>query len=499
MVRPIYVYDPHICCTTCGWNRLTDGNEQARGEDAVPMTEFGLIRSIKNGGNGDEIKNVKLNDVYAKGTIGNVGSLVGVFEATTAHNLTLDNNNVGEVRIEVTGNNVGGLIGKVDKVTTLTIDHNTVGNSQYNTGYIKGKNNVGGAVGYVKQGDNGTLEITDVDVDLAQDIEAKAADAAGLVGYAEVKASTLKDATVAAKNIKAGTNNAAGLIAELKGENSKSYAVKVAVKENIEAGDQFAAGLVAYEGATTRFDVMASDIKAGTIKAENGYVGGAVAYAPKGTVTFGCTNDNSSIFNWDTERKGKHLLNKVEVGTLAGAYNVGGFIGNNANNANVYLGGYGDEKDRGNSTDGNSVIITKFKNTKTNLGDYFKTTGSEANSHLAGTMSNIVGKLDGKLYINESVLTVIDNLDGTMKKAVGYTHHNDQGATPSQFIRLFWGDSNGYVGFGKSGNYFIDNDTNDMGNVRNAVVGDQALNTNGFNLYKLDADYNTKSKNAPAE
>jgi hypothetical protein len=399
----------------------------------------------------------------------------------------------------VNGDNVGGLIGKVNKVTTLTIDHNTVGNSQYNTGYVKGNNNVAGLVGYVKEGQNGTLVIKDTDVDLAKDIEAAAANAAGLVGNAIVKASTLEDATVAAKNIKAGKNNAAGLIAKLIGENSKSYAVKVDVKEMIEAGDQFAAGLVAYEGATTRFDVIGSDIKAGTIKAENGYVGGEVAYAPKGTVSFGTTNDNTNIFVWATERQGKKLLNKVEVGTLAGAYNVGGFVGNNANNANVYLGGYGDEKDRGNSTDGNSVIITKFVNTKTNLGDYFKTTGSEANSHLAGTMSNIVGKLDGKLYINESVLTVVDNLDGTMKKAVGYTHHNDQGATPSQSIRKFWGDSNGYVGFGKSGNYFIDNDINDMGNVRNAVVGDQALNTNGFNLYKSDADYNTKSKNAPAE
>ena len=498
MVRPIYVYDPHICCTTCGWNRLTNGTEQAAGEGAVAMTEFGLIRSIKNGGDNDSIKNVKLNDVYAKGTIGNVGSLVGYFEATTAHPLTLDNNNVGEVRIEVTGDNVGGLIGKVNKVTTLTIDHNTVGNSQYNTGYVKGNNNVAGLVGYVKEDGNGSLVIKDTDVDLAKDIEAAAANAAGLVGNAIVKASTLEDATVAAKNIKAGKNNAAGLIAELIGENSKSYAVKVDVKENIEAGEQFAAGLVAYENATTKFSVLGADVKAGTIKSENGYVGGLVAYAPKGLVEFGCGAPNIDLWDWNTLRKGKNLENKVVVNTLASAYNVGGFIGNNANNANVYLYGY-DYNNLGTSTCKNSVNITKFENTKTDLDNYFKTTGSEANSHLAGTMSNIAGKVDGKLYINESFLTVVDNLDGTMKKAVGYTHHNDQGATPSQSIRKFWGDSNGYVGFGKSGNYFIDTDNEDMGNVRNAVVGDQALNTNGFNLYKLDADYNTKSKNAPAE
>lgn len=497
MVRPIYVYDPHICCTTCGWNRLTNGIEQDT-EDAVAMTEFGLIRSIKNGGDNDSIKNVKLNDVYAKGTIGNVGSLVGYFEATTAHPLTLDNNNVGEVRIEVTGDNVGGLIGKVNKVTTLTIDHNTVGNSQYNTGYVKGNNNVAGLVGYVKEEGNGSLVIKDTDVDLAKDIEAAAANAAGLVGNAEVKASTLEDATVAAKNIKAGKNNAAGLIAKLIGENSKSYAVKVAVKENIEAGEQFAAGLVAYENATTKFSVLGADVKAGTIKSENGYVGGLVAYAPKGLVEFGCGAPNIDLWDWNTLRKGKNLENKVVVNTLASAYNVGGFIGNNANNANVYLYGY-DYNNLGTSTCKNSVNITKFENTKTDLDNYFKTTGSEANSHLAGTMSNIVGKLDGKLYINETFLTVVDNLDGTMKKAVGYTHHNDQGATPSQSIRKFWGDSNGYVGFGKSGNYFIDTDNVDMGNVRNAVVGDQALNTNGFNLYKSDADYDTKSKNAPAE
>lgn len=498
MTRPIYTYDPHICCTTCGWNRPTDTTTDAPGTPEVPMTEFGLIRSIKNAGDGDEIKNVKLNDVYADGTINDVGSLVGYFEATTAHPLTLENNNVGEVRINTTGDNVGGLIGKVDKVTTLTIDHNTVGNSQYNTGYVKGNNNVAGLVGYVKEDGNGSLVIKDTDVDLAKDIEAAAANAAGLVGNAIVKESTLEDATVAAKNIKAGKNNAAGLIAELIGVNSKSYAVKVDVKENIEAGEQFAAGLVAYENATTKFSVLGADVKAGTIKSENGYVGGLVAYAPKGLVEFGCGAPNIDLWDWNTMRKGKNLENKVVVNTLASAYNVGGFIGNNANNANVYLYGY-DYNNLGTSTCKNSVNITKFENTKTDLDNYFKTTGSEANSHLAGTMSNIAGKVDGKLYINESFLTVVDNLDGTMKKAVGYTHHNDQGATPSQSIRKFWGDSNGYVGFGKSGNYFIDTDNEDMGNVRNAVVGDQALNTNGFNLYKLDADYNTKSKNAPAE
>ena len=482
LARTIYVYDPHICCTTCGWARPTDGTERANGEDAVPMEEFGLIRSIKNAGDGDEIKNVKLNDVYANGAIGNVGSLIGTFEATTAHDLTLENNYVGEVRIDVDGDNVGGLIGNVKDAKKLKIDYNTVGNSQYETGEIKGGNYVGGVIGHaeIAEDDEADLEIIDTTVDLAKNIEADEADAAGLVGYVKAASVTLTNDQVAAKNIIATEgNNAAGFVAELIGKKAIVRAAKVDVEENIEAGDQFAAGLVAYDGAETSLIVRSSDIKANTIKSENGYVGGEVAYIPAGNVEFGYSTYTSA------EQAGKHLVNNVEVETLASAYNVGGFIGNNANNATVLLAG--NATNSGSSTSENSVKITKFENTKEDLGSYFKTTGSEANSHLAGTMSNVAGKVDGILQINESKLTVEDNLDGDMKKAVGYTYHNDQGATPNQSTRLFWGDSNGYVGFGKSGNYYIAQ--SNTFTSRDAVVGDQALNTNGFNLYKSEADY----------
>lgn len=486
VTRKIYIYDPHICCTTCGWNRPTDGTTDDGGSAATPLTEFGLIRSIKNAGDGDEIKNVKLNDVYATGSIGNVGSLVGTFEATTAHELTLDNNRVGEVRINVTGDKVGGLIGNVENVAELKIDYNTVGNSYATTGYIKGGNYVGGTVGYVKEADNGTLTIIDTEVAMAENIEAATANAGGLVGYSEMKTVALTKDKVAAKNIIATEgNNAAGFVANLIGDEATVIQAVVNVEQNIETGKQYAGGLVAYDGAETKLLVGSSDIDAGTIKAEDGYVGGEVAYADRGTVEFGYSNYNDAKAA-NTVYSGRNAENNVAVGTLAGAFNVGGFVGNNNNNANVYLYGYAASE---RSTLDNIVEITKFENTKDNLDSYFTTTGSEANSHLAGTMSNIVGKLDGKLYINKSKLTVTDNLDGEMKKAVGYTHHNDQGATPELATRLFWGDSNGYVGFGKSGNYFIDQDNTDMGNARNAVVGDQALNTKGFNLYKLEADY----------
>lgn len=485
VTRPIYVYDPHICCTTCGWNRPTADATDGGGNGATLLTEFGLIRSIKNGAGENEIKNVKLNDVHANGTIGNVGSLVGTYEATADNNLTLENNFVGEVRINVSGANVGGLIGNVAGVAELTIDYNTVGNSQYETGEIKGGNFVGGAVGKLVAADDGTLTITDTTVDLAKNIEAATANAGGLVGLADIDDVVLTNDKVAAKNIKAvAGDNAGGFIADLQGNTAEVRAAVVDIEENIEAGNQYAAGLVAFDGAATSLTVFSSDIDANTIKAENGYVGGEVAYADKGDVKFGYSTYIRE------EQASKHLFNDVDVETLAGAYNVGGFVGNNNNNANVYL--YGNATSTGASTSENSVTIGAFENTKgvgEALADYFKTTGSEANSHLAGTMSNVVGKLDGKLYINNSKLTVDDNLNGEMKKAVGYTYHNDQAPTPDMAVRLFWGDSNGYVGFGKSGNYFIDTDNTDMGAARNAVVGDQALNTNGFNLYKLEADY----------
>lgn len=496
VTRPIYTYDPHICCTTCGWLRPVDGATSAPGQPAIEMKEFGLIRSIKNGDGNNIIENVKLNDVHAKGTIGKVGSLVGTYEATAANNLTLENNFVGEVRIDVTGDKVGGLMGNVEGVSQMTIDYNTVGNSQYTTGEIKGGKYVGGAVGYLKQDEagNGSLTITDTTVDLAENIESSSSDAAGLVAYAKIDDIDLENDQVKAKNIKAVGDNAAGFIGEMIAEEALVREAAVEVAESIEAGNQYAAGLVSFDDATTSLTVRSSDIKVNTIKAVNGYAAGEVAYADQGDVIFGYDAYERAY------QRAKHLFNNVDVETLAASYNAGGFVGSNNNNAKVWL--LGNTTDSGASTSENSVEITTFENTKGKgdaLAPYYNTPGSEHDSHLAGTMSNIVGNLDGWLYINESKLTVVDNLNGPMKKDVGYQYHNDQLPTPGLDVRKFWGDSNGYVGFGKSGRYFIDKDNDDMGANKNAVVGDQALNTNGFNLYKLDADYNTKSKNAPAE
>ena len=183
-------------------------------------------------------------------------------------------------------------------------------------------------------------------------------------------------------------------------------------------------------------------------------------------------------------------MNKVAVDELSGAYNVGGMVGNNANNANVTI--YGAANADATAYSYTNVAIGTYSNTKSDLKTFFAgSVGSEQASHLAGTMSNIVGKVDGNLKINEKYLTVEDNLDAATKEAVGYKYRNDQQPTPGAATRFYWGDANGYVGFGKSGNYYLA-ETNAWA-AADKVRGDM-LEGNGFNLYKSEADYNTNSK-----
>jgi len=45
----VYTYDPHICCTSCGFNREKKVTPET-GTPAVELASYGLIRSIKNDG-----------------------------------------------------------------------------------------------------------------------------------------------------------------------------------------------------------------------------------------------------------------------------------------------------------------------------------------------------------------------------------------------------------------------------------------------------------------
>ena len=503
--KPVYAYDPHICCTTCGFDRHVELTLDHTGTAAVPLTSYGLIRSIiSNGADKNVITNVKLNDVYFIGkdkdgnptsVCNNVGSIVGLVNIGSA-DIDYDNNEVGEVQIDMINNSIGGMTGRIQKAGKVLINRNRVGNStdfQYGTGYVRGKNYVGGLVGYVDTNETvagvRSLKITDSKVELGKDIKASGSYAGGLVGRAfigakaDIWSTSVKTPLVKAKNF------AAGNVGYLYADEGliKEVAVDVDV---INATNQYAAGLIASNKVNT-LDIETADITIkNTLNATNGFAGGEVGYSYYGRINVG--KNFTDDVNYPTT---------IKIGTLKGAYDLGGIIGNNDNNADVYVlaGIKNNDDDKFKCTI--DIDINKFVNSKGNtveaLYTYFKPTDAEDISHLAGTISNVAGRVDGKLYVNELNLSVDDILQGAQKISVGYQNRPSMkhAGTPERF---FWGDYNGYVGWGKSGNYYLTDKSSDdavLQNAYNQVTGDQE----GFNLYREKGDdYNKTSKNAPA-
>ena len=475
--RNVYVYDPHICCTSCGWRENGTSGSIEGSNNSTPLMHFGLIRSIINDDEANVIKNVKLNDVnctpgVAIAGLDGVGSIVGYVK--TSGDITFSYDNVGEVQIDVQNDFVGGIAGHIAKAKSITIDNSTVANSEYGTGTIQGKNYVGGMVGLADAYDPESLgvnieriTIESSLVDLANNLTASESYAGGLFGKA------------VADNI------------ELKA----LYPTKVKVDGTISAGSenafgQYAGGLFGYDKATTT-NLRNAVVVAGKLSAQDGYAGGEIGYLYGGKTEIGkYVSGASNVIN-----------TAISIGEIASSYAAGGLVGNNDNNAQVAVLA-GPAKDNASNAGGSfiTIDIAQFSNTKGEgaeaLDEYYQSQGQDAKAKLAGTFSNVIGKLDGKLYINEANLDVADNLQSEMKEKVGYTLRPDQVATYPAGTRIFWGDYNGYVGAGKSGNYFFCSKSNDFENNATAVVGDQASNLNGYNLYKSAEKYSDKSKNA---
>ena len=326
---------------------------------------------------------------------------------------------------------------------------------------------------------------------LGKDITASDDYAGGLIGDNTITgAATISKTSVQAKAITA-KKFAAGFIGNIDANEGEISDAAVTVK-NIEATDQYAGGLIGYSTVDETLAMVTADITADKIKAENGFVGGELAYSNTGRVNVGL-NITESI----------NPVTNIKIGELAGSYNVCGVVGANDNNSPVYVlaGCKTNKKNASKYFNEINVEVTEFSNTKGEgaaLATYYKPSASEDMSHLAGTFSNIVGGADGYVYINENKLNVVDNLQSEMKIKVGYQQHPTQkhAGTPE---RYFWGDYNGYVGFGKSGRYYLNDATSADDGIANAhyqVTGDQQ----GFNLYReLGDDYNDfQSKNAPA-
>jgi len=513
---PIYVYDPHLCCTSCGFNRVIAGYDNVDAVADVQLTSFGLIRSI-SGTTSDtdptpdftkstskaKITNVNLNDVDFESTnaaLGNIGSIVGI---VNSKEVEMTQNKVGETKIDVAGAGIGGLAGKILAETSVKVDNNYVtGFAAQESGYVKGGAAVGGMIGNVQ---SAKIDVTMNTISLAEDIEGTT-QVGGAIGVANSPAGTTDynnflGNQVAANNIKATEGSyAGGLIGQLtapkaiigfKTNESKKIAAEtvINVAGEISASDRFAAGLVGQNDA--ELIVAAAKIDAGTVRAVEGYAGGEVGQTSK-NLQVGV--DNVTVNRVVTSA---NAVTEVNIDKLSAAFAAGGIVGANDNNAEVTLLA---TTLRGSSTYNSAINIAveAFECTKADVKTtYFDPQGDDSKAQMAGTMSNVIGLLDGNLKVTATkstaayatalgeeapvdLLDVDDNLDGDMKLAVCYDMHPDrQGNVQFEGGTAYWGDSNGLVGWGQSGSYTINN---------GQATADQAI-LGGFNLYKTQAQY----------
>ena len=515
---PYYVNDPHMCCTTCGW---IPAIYQAAGEEGTtPLTSLGLIRSYQDANDLEAIiENVNLSDVYFKteNAFNNIGAIIGIVMMQKGK-LTMQNNNVTSPRFDVAGENIGGMAGAI-AAKEIELKNNNIQDNAEEPGNIKSsKGFVGGLVGLSRSVDKTTIENNLVDIDgniegkgyvggIVGRMTTKAASAivdnevdvkditavdnyagglAGIIesqknlnfGYANTDPATRPEESVKADNIKAGKSFAGGFAGQLYAEDgdvSLCQAV-VNVKTELSAGDQFAGGLFGATHLTADKNLInrSADIEVGTLKAAEGFAGGEIGYVDAGNVIIG---------TYGTQRS---LVTDIDITKMSGAYAVGGVIGGNTNNSTIKLTTTKDGTEAEPINNTIDINVAGWENLKKNdpgFATYFDPDAADSKSHKAGTHSNVVGYLVGDLSIaiekdfdgTTPLFTVTDNMDKTAKENVGYKFHTDeQGNIPTG--KAYWGDTNGYVGYGNAG-YKINN---------KAVI---AQGTNGFNLFKSEANY----------
>lgn len=508
-----YLDDPHLCCTSCTTPKLAG----TKGAVAIE-SNIGLIRSIIN--KEATVTRVNLNDVKfvaPAANIPNVGAIVGSIESDGKVSLT--ENYVGEPKIDMGGNNVAGMFGRVINKeggsVELTAKNNEVkgtrtDNGLYNT--VKGKNNVGGMFGDINVQ---SVKANDNKVTLKGDIVASGSYGAGLAAKSFTKAASDYDSnTVDVQDITAKNSYAAGLVGELIAEDATGLAITLVndkVKaNNISTEGQYAAGLVGYlkdvSGTApdkgyarvtsadvdaalissnefaggvvaqsnlgkSRFRLNSADVKVTEISATEGFVGGELGQSVEGEVAIG------GVKSVDT-----NFITNIDVEKLNGAYSVGGLVGNNKSDVNVFTGTW--TKDSKDYVASIAVDITEFANAE-KPDSYYE--GDFTQTQRAGTMSNIVGMTSGNVAITETAqLVVTDHLNSAMKIAVKYKLHSDETHNLAEDAsQKYWGDYNGYVGWNGTGVYSI-NGVNQKGDAEGT----------GCNLWKFDntSEYDANSK-----
>ena len=475
-----YVDDPHLCCTSCGWKPAVYGGTGAA--DSTLIDAFGLIRSYVSAGADAEIKNINLSDVLLETdkAIDNIGSIIGKVEAGT---LNMHDNIVTNPKISVAGENIGGVAGNVNLTGDLTMTNNRVGEDGEETGYVKSSDaKVGGLIGNVEAAAKANLRKNTVT--LTGDVEGTeyVGGLAGKIAATDVislngtnnKANQDK---VSVANIKATDGSyVGGFVGDAQTTSAAAPAVRlnfaeVTVPGEISATEYYAGGIfgqVAAGDAAAEIRHNSAAIEVGTIAATEGFVGGETGYLKKGIANFGYASEGHET--------------DITVNKMKGAYAMGGLLGANATNSpmNVITKDFASP-----ATDASITIAIKdWENTKSaDFATFFGPSDTEAQR--AGTISNLLGQMNGNLTITneaddatgDDLLAVTDYLNAAKKIAVGYKYHRDEHWT-SITGPQFWGDTNGYVGYGKS---------------VYTINGSPVVSQYDFNLFKSDANYSQTS------
>ena len=561
--------DPHHCCTSCGETRKISVDKN-----------LGLFRSIINETT-VELDSINLNDVFIETEvpINNIGSIAGLIASP---DVTMTKNQVGEVKIDVNGSCIGGMVGQLAGKEILMNGTPTLGTAakllmndnqvtskddDKDTGWIiSDKDFVGGQIGFayvstaninnslvslkdqitagsktyksnnmvppgasayvpaVETQDvsaaggivGGMVATTSADfekpvVEVINQIYGDEAYVGGIGGTIASPEGTVKinEGKVTTKLIESGDNGyVGGAVGQLTDRGSTIIKNQVNVDEiladdnfvggvagrvddssaaadfsgnkvkgtaaldsktKIYTPEQNAGGLIGLSNMPNTSAVMTiadASVTASLIEATEGYAGGEIGTQHDGRVNIGVYNAASQFET------------NINVDKLSGAYALGGLVGDNEDKLYVYT-----NHDKIGGVDVYSKVNLAIMDWETKKDAAYYDEDNETD-HRSGTMGNIVGYLDQNLNIQETTgdMNVTDKLDSAKKKQVFFWNHKNRKYTTDEYA-YYWGDTNGYVGWGHSGNYNINN---------NGVNADQ---TGKYNLYKPESVYNTtKSK-----
>lgn len=377
--------DPHICCTSCI-------NLPAAQMPNIQITEnLGLIRSIINTDTA-AVEWINLNDVMYDNdltNINNVGSIAGYVESPK---VDFNHNYVGEVKLNASTLNLGGLVGKIAAETSLKMYNNEVAGHNNWSGLITStKNYVGGHVGYIEAG---TTEYnnnrTDVHV-----IYGKSDYVGGQVGQFNVTGDIVADGniTVVTENITADGNYAAGHFGQLNAYNNQrtegeevnvqANGNKTWVKESIIAGGHFAGGHMGELIANGNVVQNGNDIRVDDVIEAGGAYAGGLNGKIEDQATY-TANDNSVRAGYiqangiDGEQTGSYsgglcgrIWSKNQIDLLRDKVTANGISG-----ADKFVGGfagkiYEDEDGAGVLTEDGEVTIAEYIKGSANVAGMF--------------------------------------------------------------------------------------------------------------------------------